>query len=404
MSENNENEAPKDQSTPDSALESIEQPKTLANQEILEKSLGLAKYFDNIRTHPLELIFQGKLRKKYNEALLHPLYGDQNVPDDADEGRTFLHEEYKRLEIKEKTDSIIKTSESVAKSNGFRMHVNRLTQLLPIYMMAGATGLYFLLQWIFPSAGTYLMIGMMLLVCVVPTILTKMLQGRWKKFTVLRTPEIKEIENENLVVLKTYIQEILDDIRERLLALNYDLSQINFMLYSDDYDNVKLVRIQQGTRGRLDNTVLRFEYPEGMEPKPKSTYGTSGIQEDDTNDQFILLKNAQYSYDGKLETFSQNIASDIEEKMIEQLLSISEFSNVEDKSLVLDEDVSKQIVCDCGNQVSIADLKTATSNLHNDYEFYLIVGKKCECGKNPYVLFNSPGNEKIPDGLKKLFE
>ena len=63
------------------------------------------------------------------------------------------------------------------------------------------------------------------------------------------------------------------------------------------------------------------------------------------------------------------------------------------------------IKCDCGESVKLQDLKTCESILHEHFEYYLIIGAKCsKCGKNPFIIFNSPGNKEIPSGLKSLFE
>ena len=66
---------------------------------------------------------------------------------------------------------------------------------------------------------------------------------------------------------------------------------------------------------------------------------------------------------------------------------------------------NEDIKCDCEEPVKFQDFKSCESILHQHFEYFLIVGEKCtKCSKNPFIIFNSPGNEEIPSGLKQLFE
>ena len=71
---------------------------------------------------------------------------------------------------------------------------------------------------------------------------------------------------EEIMILKTFTGEVLNNIRSGLLDMKVPLQLIKFVLHSRDYENLNLIN-QRNVRG-TSQYFFSFEYPEGMEPFP----------------------------------------------------------------------------------------------------------------------------------------
>lgn len=383
-------------------------PTELNFQDILEKELGIIKVYDYAINNSLDLIYQPKLMEKYEQELIRPLIGDENAPESADGGRLFIRDEFERLSIKKKVNHIIGHAEEVAKNNGIKMSSQKLIGRVSIIIMVLSMASYFLIGGIGSqetSSTTYL-IPVFLLMCIGPQLAKTLIDRKYNSFKLKHEGTIVEHQHENVQDVRIFIQDVIDDVRDRLISQKVALEKIQFVLFSEGYSNVRFVRNQGGQRGSPLRSIYQFDYPEGMGPANVSSYGKSGIPEDDANDLFIYLKSAQYDEEGQLISFREEIPPKSDHKIPEALLNASEFTEIDHPELVVpDFENYDQIFCDCGSSVALDDMKTSHSALHNDFEFYLMIGKKCpQCGKNPFILANSPGNEEIPAGLKRIFE
>ena len=381
-------------------------PTELNFQDILEKELGIIKVYDYAINNSLDLIYQPKLMEKYHNELIAPLLGTEEMNDFPDSGRMFLREEWQRLDVKTKVSGVITHAEEVASANGIKSSSQKVIGRWSIAIMVISMGLYFLLQSIPNVNTTTIMIPIFLVMCIGPQLIKTLIEKKFSKFKLEYMQAIVDEQQENIQDVRIFIQDIMDDVRDRLISQKVALEKIQFVLFSEGYTNVRFVRNQGGTRGSPLRSIYQFEYPEGMGPVVSSQYGKSGIPEDDHNDMFIYLKKAEFDEEGRLATFTQEIPSKSNYKLPEALLNASEFTEVDQPDLVIEDFANyDKIQCECGNNIQLYDMKTSRSTLHNDFEFYLMIGKKCtECGKNPYVLCNSPGNAEIPTGLKIIFE
>ena len=243
-------------------------------------------------------------------------------------------------------------------------------------------------------------------VCVLPQLISKLFKKNWEKFKDTYQSEVLSMETDNRENLKIFIQDILNDTRDRLLTGNIPLEKFQFVLFADDYANVRFLRTQQTTKGQAPDAVYQFEYPEGMVPRGSpAKYGRSEIPEDEANDEFIVLRDAQFNEEGEIQEFSVHYLTPEDEDLVEALLNASKIESVVTPEAMMPSFYNNdRIECSCHSLVKLKDLKTCTSRLHANFEFYLAVGEKCTCKKNPFVMFNSPGNEKIPEGLHPIFK
>ena len=91
---------------------------------------------------------------------------------------------------------------------------------------------------------------------------------KWNVFKEKNKTILREKNNDDMENLHTFIQEIIDDVRDRLLANKVPLQLVNFVLFSKQYHNVKLVR-EQNINGTI-TCIYELEYPEGVTPFPLS--------------------------------------------------------------------------------------------------------------------------------------
>ncbi len=393
----------------DGVLDDVKEPEDTAlnSQEILEKNLGIVKFYDYVVNNALNIIFQPKLITKYKKDLVVPLLGSEDMePEKADRGRSFLRDEYYDLHIMEKTQTVIENAEQVAKSHGIRSPLQRRFSIWQLIISTVSIGAYFLLATLFSSYGTYFLIGSFVLMCFGSQGMRIFLQKQWDKFQKAHEAEIIEHSYSEIQDIKQFVQDVLDDTRERLLNQSLPLERFQFILFSNDYQNVVFVKNQVGQQGGPIKAIYQFQYPEGMGGMAPASYGDTSVSKDIEHDEFILLQKAAFSDDGALTEFSVKTADDDTAHLVELLLNNSEFRSVDSPEVVIPtfNELQTEIQCSCGDFIQMDSMKTCISPLHNNFEFYMIVGKKCTCGKNPFMIINSPGNRSIPEGLRKIFE
>jgi len=373
-------------------------------KEILDKEIGLIKILDYINNSVFDLIYQKKLMDKYRTEIIVPLIGEKGQESEyLDGGRLFLQEEYEKLDIENKCDDMIQSAEALAAENGVKRHVQKSIGIISMVIMAVSMGVFIAVSSLAPDASTYVMIPMFLVICLLPNFLRTYMMKKFQKFKDEHNHEIKEMQKENIEDINIFIQDLIDDTRDRLISNKISVAGIQFLLYSKDYNNLVFVRQQDSKLGE-SQFLVHFENPEGM--SQSTTYGKSGIPEDDDNDQFIVLKNAVFDDEGLLTEFNQVLLPKDQDPFVEALLGGTKFNDVDNPEYVISNfKENEEIKCDCGEPVKFQDFKSCESILHKHFEYYLIIGEKCTiCNKNPFIIFNSPGNKEVPSGLKQLFE
>ena len=413
VSDNITNEQPEDSNdkpdiASDEKLEAKKEeevpPEKLEFKDILDKEIGLIKILDYVSNSVFDLIYQKKLMEKYRTDIVRPLIGELGQESEyLDGGRLFLQEEYEKLDIENKCDDMIHSAEELAAENGVKRHVQKSIGIISMVIMAVSMGVFIAVSYWAPNASQIVMIPMFLVICFLPNLLRTYMMKRFQKFKDEHNQEIKEMKKENIEDINIFIQDLIDDTRDRLISNKISVAGIQFLLYSKDYNNLVFVRQQESKLGE-SQFLVHFENPEGM--GQSSTYGKSGIQEDDENDQFIVLKNAVFDDEGLLSEFDQALLPKDQEPFVEALLGGTTFNDVDNPEYVISNfKENEEVKCDCGEPVKFQDFKSCESILHEHFEYYLIIGEKCtQCKKNPFIIFNSPGNKEIPSGLKQLFE
>ena len=403
---NDNPEVPSDE-TLEAKKEEVFPPEKLEFKDILDKEVGLIKILDYVNNSVFDLIYQKKLMEKYRTDIIRPLIGEIGQESEyLDGGRLFLREEYEKLNIEKNCDNIIQSAEELAAENGVKRHVQKSIGIISMVIMAVSMGIFVGVSTLAQEASTWVMIPVVLLICILPNFLRTFMMKKWQKFKDEHNQELIDMKQENIEEIKIFIQDLIDDTRDRLISNQISVQGIQFLLYSKDYKNLVFVREQVSKLGE-SQFLVHFANPEGMSKGDvSSTYGKSGIPEDDANDQFITLKNAVFDEEGLLKEYKQIIIPKDRDAFVEALLGGTNFHDVDNPEYVISNfKENEDIKCDCGEPIKFQDFKSCESILHEHFEYYMIIGEKCtKCGKNPFIIFNSPGNKEIPSGLKQLFE
>ena len=415
VSDNTPNEQPEDsnnnpENRSDELLEEKKEefpPEKLEFKEILDKEIGLIKILDYLNNSVIDLIYQKKLMDKYRKEIIRTLIGEISQESEYLDGdRLFLQEEYEKLDIEKKCDEMIQSAEELAAENGVKRHVQKTIGIISMAVMAFSMVIFVAVSTWAPEASTYVMIPMFLVICLLPNFLRTYMMKNWQKFKDEHNQELVDMKQETIDDIKIFIQDIIDDTQDRLLTNKISVQGIQFLLYSKDYNNIVFVRQQESKLGE-SQFLVHFADPEGIgKSNVSSTYGKSGIPEDDANDQFIVLKNAVFDEEGLLKENNPTFLPKDRYNFVEALLGGTKFHDIDNPEYVISNfKENEDVKCECGEPIKFQDFKSCESILHEQFEYYLIIGQKCkECGNNPFIIFNSPGNKEIPSGLKQLFE
>jgi len=403
-------------------------PEQIKIQQQIEGQLGLARFLDYTVNEPFELIYQKPLLEKYQKQLIDPYFGE-GVEDEGIDGRHFnLKQDFEEMEIQKKYTSIIDKGEDVAAEHGINRPYLKKVQRMSLIIIS-AFFIVFLVLTAIDSSGimSQIYFPIAIVMCFLPRFIQKYFLNKWSGLKEELEEELKGIAKEDMEDVKIFIQYLLDDVRERLLENHLPLQVINFMLLSEDYENVKTLTTQD--MRNIRHYILQFKYPEGMQPfevpkqlkeqlqkKPGGPMLNAGqgattatseteVHEDDENDDFILLKNPEYNEEGQLVDYDKEYPKPITKDGIEELLSSVKFQAVDKPELVMPNfHENSEIKCKCGEPVKFNTMKTCVTELTGErFEFYLVIGKKCKCGLNPYVLFTSPGNLETPQEYVDIF-
>jgi len=383
-------------------------------RQVLEKELGLVKVLDYICNDPFDLCFQKNMLTTYDAQLTHPLLGESNTSEALDPGRERLKSLYHNLAIKDRIESLMEKAETLCISRGIKEPVQKRLSKMSLITITGTMVLYFVLLSIeaLQAYSTYILFPLMMVFCFLPQYLRTTIMKKWDAFKKeVKPPYFNENQLE-IGEVKSFIQEVMNDARERMLTNRIPLQAVRFILFSKDYANIQVIETQN-LRGTL-NYIMQFQYEPGMEPFPMpgqpselvDVQTTIAPPKKDEKDLFIILKSAKFDDDGALVNYDLTFPPQELHSQIDLLLSQSDFQPVENpREIIFNFNSNNSIFCDCGDSVKFINMKYCTSKdpKYENFEFYLAIGETGSCGKTPYVLFASPGVAKIPQILKDLF-
>jgi len=370
----------------------------------IEKQLFISKFIDSISEDIFDYIYRDRILEKYLDMLKKNL-------SELDEGPEALTQEtYEQKQIEPTIFELKSKAEEVAQENDINRSLNSKLKRNGLIGMLPLCILVILIYIIPPEFTFYLMIPICFL-CFLPQLLRSRIVQKWNNFKEENKKMFYQENREKIILLKEFVQIVLDNIHKSLLDKKIPLELIKFSLSSSDYKNLKLIN-EQVLRGGITQFFFTFEYPPGVEPFPipeiiKEKYMEPVVSGKRTEqvDNFLILKNIKV-LNGEIEKFEVELKEDLKND-INTLLNSCKFEKAKDFSLIMPNYTPETAIhCVCGEIAEFSNVQKCSwseTESEEKFGFYLFESEKCNCGEKIYVLSPMEEKIKIPDKWKKIF-
>ena len=373
----------------------------------IEGKLAIIKFLDYFSEEALDFAFKERKLDQYINNMAERIEKfDTGVEEDK-----LLKKGYEDKKILEVIERIKVTTEEVARSKGMNKSVEKKLRNLNLIITAPLLGvalLFFILPLFGITIETFFMFPILCVFCMVPQFVRNSATKKWFQFKEENRSELYTKNRDDILVLKSYVGEILANVRLNLLELEVPLDLIKFSLFHRDYENLNVIS-QKQMRG-LTEYFVSFEYPEGMEPFPipanlQQQYNQPIFPEkkkDEKPEKNFIVLTEMKGKNGVITSFVPTLKDNLADK-INQMLSDSKFSESESefKSIVPNYSADLAIYCICGE---IAKIETVNEcNWKNKFKFYLFEGSQCKCGDKIYAISLMDEDDEVPEDLKDVF-
>lgn len=373
----------------------------------IEGKLAVIKFLDYVSEEPLDFAFKERSLEQYTKRITERV----NSFNTTKEEDKLLQKEFEDKRILEIVNQIKNNAEEVAISKGINKSVEKKLRNLNLIIMIPLLAIavvFFVLPVMGIPIDSYLMLIVLCVFCMVPQFVRNSSVKKWYRFKEENRNEIYTKNRDNILVLKSYISEVLSNVRSNLIELEVPLDLIKFSLFQRDYENLNVIN-QKQMRG-LTEYYVSFEYPEGMEPFPipahlQQQYNQPLFPEkkrDEKPEKNFVILSEMKGKDGVITSFIPSLKDQYADE-INQMLTDSEFSDpgLEFSSIIPNYSADLAIYCICGE---IANIETVNvCEWKNKFKFYLFEGSQCECGDQIYAISLMDEDDKIPEELKDIF-
>ena len=376
-------------------------PEDLKN---IEAKLSIIKFLDYFSEETLDFIFKDRNVEQYITKILENIekFGLGGEED------KLLKKGFEDKKIVETVERLKANVEELAISKGISKSVDKRLKNLSLIVSAPLLGIaviFLILPYFGVAVDTFIMFPLLCVFCMVPQLVKSAVVKKWYSFKEENRREIYTKNRDDFLVLKSYIGEVLANIRSNLLEMEVPLELIKFSLFNRDYENLKIIN-QKQLRG-LTEYYVSFEYPEGMEPFPipetlRQQYEKPLFPEKQKDEKNFVVLTEMKGKDGVITSFIPSLKDNLADK-INQLLNDSEFTESPLKFTEIFPNYSEDmaIYCICGEITEISVINIC--NWKNEFKFYLFEGKQCQCGDQIYALSLMDSSEEIPEELKEIF-
>ncbi len=380
------------------------EPEALKN---IEAKLSIIKFLDYFSEETLNFIFKKSNVDNHIEKISEKI----EKLDLGGEEDKLLKKGFEDKKIVETVERLTTKVEEFALSKGISKSIDKRLRNLSFIVSAPLLGIaviFLILPYFNIPVDSFLMFPLLCVFCMVPQLVKNSVVKKWNNFKEENRSEIYTKNRDDFVVLKSYIGEVLANIRSNLLEMEVPLELIKFSLFNRDYENLHLIN-QKKIKGLTENYVS-FEYPEGMDPFPipemlRQQYEKPIFPEkkkDEKPEKNFVVLTEMKGKDGIITSFIPSLKDSLAEE-INQLLNDSEFTESPLKFTEIIPNYSEDmaIYCICGEitEISIVNI----CNWKNKFKYYLFEGKQCQCGDQIYALSPMDSSEEIPEELKEIF-
>ncbi|MHA1272880.1 MAG: hypothetical protein ACTSQP_07245 [Promethearchaeota archaeon] len=371
-------------------------------QEI-EKKLFIARFFDFFSQETFEFIYKDRSLETYKREIT----GALKLLSERDEENKLLYRNLEERNLFEIVEKLKQRAEKLAFSAGIKEPIDKKLRKISLMVMIPMFALVMGLSLI-PGISLIILFPVLCIFCTIPQIIRNSIVRKWFDFKQRYKNQFWEENREDILILKSFVGEILDNLRNRLLDLKVPLQLIKFVLHSRDYENLELIN-QANIRG-TNQYFFTFKYPPGVEPFPipEILRGPSYPQESQLKQKqemeknFIVLTEMK-GKKGIIESFVPTLKQNLADK-INRLLNECEFKKVEKdiKEIIPDYSEQKGIYCVCGELAKINNIQKC--NWRNKFKFYLFESESCGCNEVVYALSLMDDSDEVPEELADIFK
>lgn len=373
----------------------------------IEGKLSVIKFLDYLSEEPLDFAFKERNIDQYLKKITESV----DKFDIANEEDKLLKKGFEDKKILEAVERIKTKTEEVAISKGVNKSIEKRMRRLNLIITAPLLGvalIFFILPIFGIGIDTIFMIPLLCVFCMAPQFVRNSAVKKWFQFKEDNRNEIYTKNRDDILVLKSYISEILANVRSDLIELKVPLELIKFSLFHRDYEDLNVIN-QKQMRG-LTEYYVSFEYPEGMESFPipahlQQQYNQPIFPEkkkDEKPEKNFIVLTEMKGKNGVITSFLPRLKDNLADK-INKMLSDSEFSepDLEFSKIMPSYSVDTAIYCICGE---IAKIETVNiCNWKNKFKFYLFEGRQCKCGDQIYAISLMDEDDSIPEELQDIF-
>ncbi len=372
--------------------------------QLIEKKFFIARFLDFFSEETLDFIYKDNQIDQYKTEINNNFQLFENKSEED----KLLAKSFESKKIFEIINHLKTKSEEYAIKSGFKEPIETKFRRISIIITLPMFVLIFVFMFLPPD---YLIFSFPLLCifCMLPQFLRASILKKWYDFKDQNKNQFYSENRDDIMILKGYTRDLLNNIRTELLDLKVPLQIIKFVLYSRDYDNVNLIN-QRMIKGSTQY-FFSFEYPSGMEPFPipeiiRKNYSDTLLEERRTHEKpeknFIVLSDLKIE-NGVILNFSPILKTPMANK-INELLNNCDFSKspTDFNKLIPKYSPDMGIYCTCGEIIEIINVQIC--NWKNELKFYLFEGGKCNCGEKMYTLSLMNENNEIPNEFKDIFK
>lgn len=381
----------------------------------IEQKLYLARFFDYFTEDTFDFCYKERSIGTYKNDIGYFL--EDIEADERSEEDKLLKKSFENKKVVEVVSRLKDKAEELAMSEGFekavdkRLKVITLAVSLPIFGVLIIIMLLNLLPlwYIFPI----LCVG-----CMAPQLIRGNIMRKWYNFKEANKTQFFTDNRDDIMVLKACTQELIDNMRTKLLDMEVPVQLIKFVLHSRDYENLELVG-EKRARGGANQYFFSFAYPEGMEPFPMPEVllqqNPDLMKGDKPEKNFIILTEMK-GKNGVISNFIPALKAELSDK-INGTLNECEFSlssknfkeiipryseiKIEISEEMTEEEIPLAIYCTCGEIAKV--VRTQICNYKSQFKFYLFEAEECPCGEKIFALSLMDESDSVPEELKEIF-
>ena len=363
----------------------------------VEEKLFIARFLDYVAEDTLDFIFKEKNMAKYIDKLNETIA----KLEEGNEEDKLLSLNYNDNEVVNLIKSIISRTEEIALEKGFKTSADKRLRRLSLYTTIPMLGIVTVLAFI-PNISYYILFPILCVFCMLPQLLRGSVLRKWTRFKEENKTDVYTQNREDIMVLKSYVGDVLNNIRTKLLELKVPLQLIKFVLHSSDYENLELIN-QKSYKG-LTQYYFTFAYPEGMEPipLPENLKRLVTPKESTSAEKNFIILTELKAKDGIIESFVPSLREKLADE-INEMLNESEFENtdIDFTKIIPTYDQDLAIYCKCGESSEIVNVQICTWK--EQFSYYLFEGVRCNCGEKIYAISLMDSSVEIPDELRSIF-